>query len=317
MGDPAPLISIPEAPTPDGGQAEWFFAADGVRLRAALFPPAGAPMGSVVVSPGRSEPLEKYFEVVRDLTGRGFVVLAHDWRGQGLSDRLTPHRLKGHAWNADEFISDYRALLDTFGPRLPEPCIALGHSMGGCLNLLSLARGETRFAGAALCAPMLAIALAPLPRPVARAIGVVMSKLAPTAHATPPHDPLKMRFETDALTHDRARFERYVAQLHACPDLALGAPTWGWLDFALSTGDELAAPGVLEKVTTPVSIVGAGADRLVLSSVSREAAARLPAGRYTEAPGAFHEILMETDDRRAVFWTAFDALLADITAPNG
>lgn len=317
MDDPAPLISIPEAPAPDGGRAEWFFGVDGVRLRAALFPAAGPARGSVVVSPGRSEPLEKYFEVVRDLTGRGLVVLAHDWRGQGLSDRLTPHRLKGHAWNADEFISDYGALLDAFDPRLPKPWIALGHSMGGCLNLLDLARGETRFAGAVLSAPMLAIALGPLPLPVARAVGALMGKLAPTAHAAPAYDPLKLRFETDALTHDRARFERYMAQLHACPDLALGAPTWGWLDFALSTGAELAAPGVLERVSTPVAIVGAGADRLVLTPVSRAAAARLPAGRYAEAPGSFHEILMETDDRRAVVWAAFDALLAEITSPSG
>lgn len=317
MGDPAPLISIPKAPAPDGARAEWFFGADGVRLRAALFPPVGPARGSVVVSPGRTEPLEKYFEVARDLTARGLVVLAHDWRGQGLSDRLTPHHLKGHAWDADEFLSDHGALLDTFGPRLPKPWIALGHSMGGCLALLDLARGEARFAGAALSAPMLAIALGPLPLPVARVVGALMSRIAPTAHAAPAYDPLKLRFETDALTHDRARFERYMAQLRAYPDLALGAPTWGWLDFALSAGHELASPGVLERVSTPVAIVGAGADRLVLTSVSRTAAARLPAGRYAEAPGAFHEILMETDERRAVFWTAFDALLAEVTSPSG
>jgi lysophospholipase len=47
----------------------------------------GANRGSVVVSPGRSEPIEKYFEVVQDLLDRGFVVLVHDWRGQGLSHR--------------------------------------------------------------------------------------------------------------------------------------------------------------------------------------------------------------------------------------
>ncbi|MBW8859316.1 MAG: alpha/beta hydrolase, partial [Caulobacter sp.] len=33
---------------------------------------------------------------------------------------------------------------------------------------------------------------------------------------------------------------------------------------------------------------------------------RIPQGRYVEIPDAFHEILIETDDRRAVFWKAFD-----------
>src|SRR6478735_8712131 len=102
MGDAAPLVSIPEAPVPDHGTAEWFSGADGATLRAALFRPAlilegGQPRGSVVVSPGRSEPIEKYFEVVQDLLDRGFVVLVHDWRGQGLSHRALPDRLKGHA----------------------------------------------------------------------------------------------------------------------------------------------------------------------------------------------------------------------------
>ena len=36
-------------------------------------------------------------------------------------------------------------------------------------------------------------------------------------------------------------------------------------------------------------------------------------GRYSEIPGAYHEILQETDDIRAAFWGAFDAAAAPIT----
>ena len=98
MTEPAPLVSIPEAPVPDHGTAEWFVGADGATLRAACFFPGGqasteGPRGSVIVSPGRSEPIEKYYEVVSDLLARGFVVLVHDWRGQGLSVRALPDRL--------------------------------------------------------------------------------------------------------------------------------------------------------------------------------------------------------------------------------
>jgi lysophospholipase len=81
MGSAAPLVSIPEAPIPYHGKAEWFSGADGATLRAAFFAPDGPARGSVVVSPGRSEPIEKYFEVVQDLLDRGFIVLIHDWRG--------------------------------------------------------------------------------------------------------------------------------------------------------------------------------------------------------------------------------------------
>ena len=53
----------------------------------------------------------------------------------------------------------------------------------------------------------------------------------------------------------------------------------------------------------------------MLNSASRAAAARLPHGRYVLAPGAYHEILMETDETRALFFREFDALLAGLSPP--
>ena len=88
MFEPAPLVDTPEAPVPDRAEAEWYLGAGGTKLRAALFRPDGPARGSVVLSGGRTEPIEKYFETIGDFTSRGFVVLAHDWRGQGLSARL-------------------------------------------------------------------------------------------------------------------------------------------------------------------------------------------------------------------------------------
>ena len=166
---PAPLISIPSAPVPAGAEAAWFEGAGKARLRAALFPSRGAVRGSIVLSGGRTEPIEKYFEVIEDLTGRGYVVLAHDWRGQGLSHRELQDRLAGHARGYDAFIADYRALLSAYEARLPKPWFAIGHSMGGCLTLLALAKGEAaRFQGAILCAPMLGLQLGKTPMTAAR-----------------------------------------------------------------------------------------------------------------------------------------------------
>jgi lysophospholipase len=55
-------------------------------------------------------------------------------------------------------------------------------------------------------------------------------------------------------------------------------------------------------VSIPVTIVGAGQDSRVLVADEKSIAGRIPQGRYVEIPDAFHEILIETDDRRAVFW---------------
>lgn len=313
MADPAPLIALPGDPVPAGGGAEWFTGAGGARLRAALFLPAGEARGSVVVSPGRTEPIEKYFEVVKQLTARGFVVLVHDWRGQGLSHRMLGDRLLGHARGFKDFLSDYAALLAAFEDRLPQPWLALGHSMGGCLTLLVLAHGETRFAGAILSAPMLGLQTGTIPRPVGKLMATLFSRMgrggAPVQGRS---DPGVTAFDANILTHDRARYGRNEAQVAASPDLALGAPTWGWLDFAFSAVAVLQGGAGVTRIAVPVTVIAAGDDRLVDNAGSRRVTARVPAGRYVELPGAYHEILQETDDVQAVFWREFDDLVARV-----
>ena len=310
MAEKAPLYGTDAAPVPEGAVAEWFTGAGGARLRAALFPAKGAVRGSVMLSGGRTEPIEKYFEVVGELNARGFTVLAHDWRGQGLSQRLLPDRLRGHASGSDDFVADYAALIAAFEARLPTPWLAVGHSMGGCLTALVLARGERRFVGAVLSAPMLGLYTTPIPPPLARLLAGTLALIGLGGGGTPGGDAAS--FETNILTHDPRRYARNVGLVAAHPDLALGAPTWGWLAFAFSAMGELQkGPGV-PKVETPVIIVAAAEDRIVDNAGTRLVASRFPHGRYVEAPGAFHEVLQETDEIRATFWREFDALATDV-----
>lgn len=315
MAEEAHLVAVPSAPIPPGGEAEWFTGAKGARLRAALFKPAGVARGSVVLSPGRTEVIEKYFEVVSELNARGFVVLVHDWRGQGLSHHELPDRLKGHARGYRPFLADFAALLSTFEDRLPKPWIAIGHSMGGCLTLLALAKGQAaRFAGAVLSAPMFAIRTGRTPHLVARIMAAFHTFTGGAGGYVndEPGAPFDRTFEGNVLTHDPVRFARQHDQIDAAPDLALGAPTWGWLDFAFKATAELARPGSLSAVTIPVTVCSAGEDALVDNVGQRAVAEALPNGRFVVVRGAAHEILMETDDLRAQFWTEFDALASKV-----
>lgn len=317
MFEAAPLVDIPEDPIPAGAEPDWFVGAGGAKLRAALFTPAGKPRGSVVLSGGRTEPIEKYFETISDFVERGFVVLAHDWRGQGLSVRELPDRLKGHAKGYKTFLEDYRRLLNAYEARLPKPWVAVGHSMGGCLTLLALASGEKRFSSAVLSAPMLglqfgkfssvsALALTQLNLTFGRANRYVLGQTGA---------PFDDTFDSNVLTHDPRRFARFRAQIRANPDLALGGPTWGWLEFAFRATGLLANAERLRTVTIPVEIVSAAEDRLVDNAAQAAAARNLPQGRLISVPGAYHEILMETDDMRNIFLRVFDALTGK-TAPK-
>ena len=309
----APLINTPAAPVPAGGGAEWFEGAGGARLRAALFPAtSGSRRGAVVVHPGRTEPIEKYFEVVDILRARGFAVLVHDWRGQGLSHHMLPDRRLGHAMGFADFLADHGRLLETFEDRLPKPWISLGHSMGGCLAMLVLAQGETRYAGAILSAPMLGLGLGRTPVAAARFLAAANRALGRGGLAARPDSGVPEVFETNILTHDLARWTRNAAQVAACPDLALGGPTWGWIDFALSATEQLQRGGGVPRIAIPVTVAAAAEERLVDNAKSRLVTARFASGKFVEIPGAYHEILQELDALQAPFWNEFDALAGKV-----
>ncbi|HEY3814376.1 MAG TPA: alpha/beta hydrolase [Caulobacteraceae bacterium] len=314
----APLMSVPGAAAPPNVTGEWYRGAGGLRLRAALWSPqSGKPRGTVILSPGRTEPIEKYYELIAELLERDFCVLAHDWRGQGLSARLLPDRLKGHARAVEEFLDDYSRLLDEYTERAPAPWIMFGHSMGGALNLLTLEAGETRFEACLLSSPMLRL------RTGRRSLwSVKFASRWNVRHGKAGDyvfdeydDPFEHTFDRDALTHDEQRYERWREQLYACPHLAVGGITWGWLAFAVDAGERALKPKALRRVKIPVTIVQAGADDRVLKTSGKWAARRMAKGRFVEVAGAKHEVPMELDDMRQILLMEFDSL-ADQVAPR-
>jgi len=316
LSQSAPLMSIPESRPPEGGTGEWYRGAGGLRLRVGFWPARGAARGTVFISPGRSEPIEKYYEVVRDLLDRDFAVVVHDWRGQGLSARLLPDRLKCHARSAEEFLDDYQRLLDTFEDRAPKPWLMMAHSMGAALNLMTLVKGEPRISGALFTNPMLRVKTG---KHSLWAVNFQTNWQINHGRASDyvPElfdDPFEHTFENDALTHDAARYEIWREQLFACPHLAVGTPTWGWLSFALKVGEGLLRDKnkVAKKVRTPVVVIASGDDRIVNKQSSKQFARKLGKASYVEVAGAEHEILIEAEEYRREAFRQFDALVDDV-----
>jgi lysophospholipase len=307
-GDAAPLISTAAAPVPEGAAAEWVRGDGGARLRAALFAATAPSSGSVILSPGRSEPIEKYFEAVGRLTGAGFTVLAHDWRGQGLS-RSARDGPRGDARGWRPFVADFQRLLAAFADRLPKPWLAIGHSMGGCLTLLAMAEGETRFAATLLSAPMLGLNTGDIPEPAARLAARISTLFGRGSQPATKASAAPDAFSRNILTHDANRYARNLAQIVEAPQLAVGAPTWGWLDFAFAATRRLAVGAGAAMIATPLTAVLAGDEKLVDNVAARRTLARVQGARVVEAPGAYHELMQETDTVQTLFWAEFDALV--------
>lgn len=310
------LASLARNPVPSGAVVGYFAGKDGVSLRYARWDATRGPRrGTVCVFGGRTEPIEKYFEVIADLRRRGFAVAMHDWRGQGGSQRLLPDPHKGHVASFADYDADLlRFVKDVVLPDCPAPYLALGHSMGGNILLRQAVMPGLWFDRLVLSAPLLDIARErlPLPSPIVRNF-VAIAGLGPSRHLYVPGGgptPEELNgFEGNPFTSDRERFERTRQLVEQRPDLAIGAPTLGWLRAAYRSCRTIMAPEFAKRVSVPILVVAAGQDRIVSSSAIETFASRLKIGARVALAGSAHEVLQERDEIRQRFWAAFDAYL--------
>jgi lysophospholipase len=299
----------------------------GAQLRAARFPadPAVPGRGVLVLLNGQTEFIEKYFEVIDELRGRGFAVATLDWRGQGGSSRaLTDDSRKGYVSDFSEYEDDLDTLmnwivtpmLQEYEARLPARAatairpVALAHSMGGHILLRYLLKKPASFGPCVLAAPMIAVSFRGQREWLVRAVTAWQmrrKRAGGWVWGMEARDPHNVTFATQLVTSDAQRFERTQALLRENPDLRLAGATWGWLHAALRSMDWLKTRAT--DVKTPLLIVGAGADRICITPATRAFAARVPNGSYVEIAGAGHEMMMERNEIRAQFWDAFDTFM--------
>ena len=176
------LAVTPDNPIPPGAVVAMARAIDGVELRTARWVPTTALRGTVAILHGRSEFIEKYFEVIGDLLARGFAVATLDWRGQGGSARLLRNPRKCHIDDFSLYERDVDALVDeVLGPSCPQPWFGLCHSMGGAI-LLDIAHADRcPFERVVLTAPM----IGPANLPFARAAHALVAGLNSVGFGAP------------------------------------------------------------------------------------------------------------------------------------
>lgn len=283
-------------------QAYWVTADDGVRLRFAHWPldtEQSPAKGTVLLFPGRTEYVEKYGRAAADFAARGYEMIAIDWRGQGLADRMIEPRYVGYVKTFDDFQRDVATVLAALKELdLPKPWHLLGHSMGGCIGLRALHEGLP-VTSASFSAPMWGIGLAPYLRAAAWVVGAVSKPLGVHGRLAPSTSPVTLvldkPFDDNTLTKDPDMYAYMQRQMTGQPDLALAGPAINWVYEALKECRRLRAR---PSPDIPCLTFLGTDERIVNTGDVHKRMARWPNGTLDLIEDGEHEVLMEVPKTR-------------------
>jgi lysophospholipase len=311
-----PPSGLPErflAPT--GIQWGYFQNADAARIRYSHVPVGtGKVKATVVLVPGHDEFGEKYFEVMRDLVGRGYEVWQMDWRGYGGSDRYLAEREKAHSLGVDHDTRDLERFVRSIVKSAPgKPLILIAHSMGAHLGVRYLHDYPGRFTAAVLCSPFLSLspeASQGMPAWMVRALIEGANLLGLRESWAKGNGPW-LDEPAERLSHDLVRNDIQRQWSRASPVLRVGGKTNGWVREYLRSFDLMNKPGYYSAIKLPVLLGSACGDVLTRPDVHVRACSEMASCRLVRFEGAWHELFMESEPFRSRWLDAISAFLGE------
>jgi len=279
--DPARGGQPPPAVPASAGEDFTLGSADGTRLHARRWLPAGAPRALLAIIHGYAEHLGRYEHVAAYFAGRGYAVYAVDLRGHGESEGARV-RVRSFA----EYLEDAGALFEyACSQHQGVPPFVLGHSMGGGIVALSLVTRPPDARGFILSGPVLPNPQTSLLKRIGAAIveriALTLGRLAPgfglrtLDAATVSRDPdVVARYDSDPLNY-RGK---------------VPAGTAAAMIRAVRAIERRAG-----RITQPLLIAHGGADALASPDGSRWLYERAPSADKTLRvyDGLYHEVLNE------------------------
>lgn len=311
------FVRVPGNDIPEGAEEHWLEGRGGVKIRVATAPSGNGPArGTVIICPGRTEFIEKYFEVIRELQGRGFAVFCIDWRGQGLSGREVADPVKGHFHSFDDPVNDLATALKLLSAKLPRPHIGLAHSMGGCILLRAMQTRRVDLDAAAFSAPMWGL---PNLSNFSKWYVRFMTSIGAGGQFAPGMETKWRRenFKRNPVTNDKERHARTQGLVAEEPRLAIAGPTIGWVAATADATEAFHQPNAFAHLRLPILVASAAQEQLVDNAAHDFVVANLPDAVHITIANAKHEILQEQDPARHQFWEAFDQLTERVVPRQG
>ena len=265
-------------------------------------------LGSVAISPGRTESSFWYLELANDLIKKGYSpVYITNHRGQGFSGRLLKNTHKGYVRHFGNYTHDFHTFTNILvkDPMVDkENLYLISHSMGGAIALDYLQHYKHPYKKAAFSAPMFKINLD------GRSEASALLQLIPTCNIPlikycakyakgGDYDERDDIFEGNDLTHDENRFQMRKQIRLDYPETQLGDATYRWVYESVKKNIISRTEAKLNNIRIPILVLQAEDDTVVDNSGQNEVCKKLKNKCELKViPKAYHCILLETDKLR-------------------
>ncbi|WP_447773767.1 alpha/beta fold hydrolase [Aeromonas veronii] len=285
-----------------------FKGKDGVTIRYAVLRQAKVDRAILIVN-GRVESYLKYQELAWDLWRQGYSLYLIDHRGQGMSDRMLNDPQKGYVDQFDDYVVDLKQFHDQIiMADQPAKLFLLAHSMGGAISARYMERWPDDIKAAVLSSPMLGINLGGLPKWLAKGLASTIGTVGGWL-GEPPYGPGQGTYQDhgfvdNGLTHSQSRYQAFRQIYGQHPQIKLGGATAHWIYQGITGAD--AAIADAGAIKTPLLVLQAGDDSVVDNAAQDRfcTIAKCEGGKPLRIEGAWHELFIESDDKRQPALTA-------------
>lgn len=260
----------------------------------------------LVILPGRSEPLEKYAEVVHSLntgaTANTYKFFLMDHRGQGTSSRMDQVQSDmGYVDQFENYTKDLKTFLDTVV--IPSGCsqkYLLAHSLGAGIAVSFMQEHPEYFDKAALSSPMLKIMTAPYSYKLARSI--VLANMAAgrgKKFAVGQSGFTGIRnFEANTFTTSKVRYDMAMNMFDMNPKAKLGGVSNRWLNEVMKATKDIRKN--YHELVIPLRVFHAGMESYSEKGEMIRLCNEAAYCKRTYLENSKHEVLMDSDANRDV-----------------
>lgn len=259
----------------------------------------------LVILPGRTEPIEKYAELVYDLmqtpTGKNMDYYLMDHRGQGHSGRMAKPSDMGHVDKFDNYVSDVETFIKL--QNLDKRCehkFLLAHSMGAGIATAFVLKNPKTFERVVFSSPMLKIQTKPYSYATARTIVqsmVLAGRGNKFAIGQKPFDG-SLKFEKNTFTTSPERFKMAMNLFETYPTTKVGGVSNRWILEVMKGTNAIRS--CYHEINTPMVVINAGNESYSEPSEMEKLCKEAANCKHVFLPTSKHEVFMDKDENRNI-----------------